>query len=175
MWNPKTCQSSSTVLQTFIKTERFSAHGSRSRNRVTQRELASVWYPHLISFLKLQNKSEIKYRFSIIEMKKNSFDLSLLIWINSYNLQEMLITNTILFHIEEREGFFIFLNIIIYFLIIISLYKYGWKITVYCSFYLEADFFCVTCHFFPPMTELQSDWITLIDLLVWDQNTQCGR
>ena len=39
-----------------------------------------------------------------------------------------------------RQGmdFNFFLNIDIFF--IISLYKYCWKITVFCSFYLETEF-----------------------------------
>ena len=87
------------------------------------------------------NEPERKYRFSITEMKKNFHELNLVIWISSYNPQELLITNTTLFHIVEQERAFVFLSTLYF--IIISSYKYCWKITVFYSFYLENDFFCV--------------------------------
>ena len=89
------------------------------------KKLASPWYPCLTSFLKLilWNESEKKYRFSITEMQKNFSELNLVIWIDFYNPQELLITNTTLFHIVERNRLLFFLNIIIFLLLLLFLYK----------------------------------------------------
>ena len=195
---PKIHRTPSTVLRTFIKTERFNAHrveeaeNSKScRNRLRKPSQTGRFGISLIPTSnifsrtytpkRIQNKEQILYHWDEEEFS----ELNLVIWISSYILQVLLITNTTVFPIVEKEWASVFLNIITFFKII-SLYKYCWKITPFCSFYLEM-IFCVcvlererererereSCYFFPPTTKLPSDRFAWIHLFrIW--NTQRG-
>ena len=123
------------------------------RKPVKRRELESPRYPRLTSFLELmlRNESERKYRFSIIEMKKNFHELNLVIWIRSYNPRELLITNTTLPHIVERgRGFCFFLNIMIFFsLLFLHINIVVRSLSSVPSIWrLVVSWGGVTCHFF---------------------------
>ena len=73
-------------------------------------------------------------------MKRKFPELKLVVWINSYNPQEQLITNATLLDIVERGQAFVFSQHYKIFFIIISLHEYCWKIAVFCPFYLETEF-----------------------------------